>query len=149
MTEWTWTAEPTPVWDATKADAFSPAGPGPHGLGAPADGDALGDAWWQVTTADGAIAGYGRLDDTWGDAEVLVAVVPAFRGHGVGSWAMNKLADEAAARSLNYVYNVVPVGDPDREAVTRWLGAQGFDARDTGELRRRVTIRAATTAPSQ
>jgi GNAT superfamily N-acetyltransferase len=147
--ELTWTAEPTPRWDADKAAAFSPAGPTVHGLGTPTEGDALGDAWWRVETADGEVAGFGRLDDTWGDAEVLVAVVPAFRGRGVGAWAMDRLADEAAARSLNYVYNVVPVGHPDREAVASWLGVQGFDARDTGELRRRVTTRAATTAPSQ
>ncbi|MEJ2866198.1 GNAT family N-acetyltransferase [Actinomycetospora sp. OC33-EN08] len=140
MTEWTWTAEPTPVWDADKADAFSPAGPGLHGLGSPADGDALGDAWWRVSADDGSVAAFGRLDDTWGDAEVLVAVVPAFRGRGVGSWAMNRLTDEAAARQLNYVYNVVPENHPDREGVAAWLAAQGFDARDTGELRRRVRV---------
>lgn len=149
MTEWTWTAEPTPVWDEPKADAFSPAGPTVHGLGSPSPGDALGDAWWRVESADGEVAAYGRLDDTWGDAEVLVAVVPAFRTRGVGSWAMDKLADEAAARSLNYVYNVVPESHPDREGVRAWLATQGFDARDTGELRRRVTTKAATTAPSQ
>lgn len=148
MTEWTWTAEPTPVWDAAKADAFSPAGPGLHGLGAPAEGDALGDAWWRVEDADGAVAAFGRLDDTWGDAEVLVAVVPAFRGRGVGSWAMNRLAEEAAARSLNYVYNVVPENHPDREGVQAWLAAQGFDARDTGELRRRVRVTDRAVTPS-
>ena len=147
--ELAWRAEPTPCWDAGKAAAFSPAGPTVHGLGNPEEGDALGDAWWRVETAAGEVAGYGRLDDTWGDAEVLAAVVPAFRGRGVGAWAMDRLADEAAARSLNYVYNVVPVGHPDREAVASWLGVQGFDARDSGELRRRVTIRAATTASSQ
>ncbi|NMO92919.1 GNAT family N-acetyltransferase [Actinomycetospora sp. TBRC 11914] len=147
--ELTWTAEPTPTWDTDKAAAFSPAGPTVHGLGTPAEGDALGDAWWRAETGDGEVAAFGRLDDTWGDAEVLVAVVPAFRGRGVGAWAMDRLAEEAAARSLNYVYNVVPVGHPDREAVAAWLAGQGFDARDTGELRRRVTTRAATTAPSQ
>ena len=148
MTDWTWTAEPTPVWDADKAAAFSPAGPGLHGLGSPSEGDALGDAWWRIGTADGEVAGFGRLDDTWGDAEVLVAVVPAFRGHGVGSWAMNRLAEEAAARSLKYVYNVVPVKHPDREGVQAWLAAQGFDARDTGELRRRVRVTDTAVTPS-
>jgi GNAT superfamily N-acetyltransferase len=147
--ELTWTAEPTPRWDADKEAAFSPAGPTVHGLGTPGEGDALGDAWWRVETTTGEVAGFGRLDDTWGDAEVLVAVVPAFRGSGVGAWAMDRLAEEAAARSLNYVYNVVPVGHPDRETVSSWLAGQGFDARDTGELRRRVTTHAATTAPSQ
>ena len=142
--ELTWTAEPTPCWDEDKAAAFSPAGPTVHGLGTPAVGDALGDAWWRAETGAGQVAAFGRLDDTWGDAEVLVAVVPAFRGRGVGAWAMDRLGEEAASRSLNYVYNVVPVGHPDREAVTAWLAGQGFDPRDTGELRRRVTTRAAT-----
>ena len=146
---WTWDAEPAPSWDAAKADAFAPAGPAPHGLGEPAPGEALGDAWWRVADDDGEVLGFGRLDDTWGDAEVLVAVVSAHRGRGVGAWAMDHLEAEAAARSLNYVYNVVPMTHPEREEVTAWLVARGFEARDSGELRRRVTVRAATTAPSQ
>ncbi len=141
---WNWIAEPTPRWDARKADAFAPAGPALHGLGAPADGEVLGDAWWRVE-ADGEVLGYGRLDDTWGDAEVLVAVVSEHRGRGVGAWAMDRLEQEAAARSLNYVYNVVPVAHPEGDAVTAWLIARGFAASGSGELRRRVTARAATS----
>lgn len=145
---WEWIADAAPTWDATRAAAFSPSGPEHHGLGSPVEGAALGDAWWRVAE-DGETLGYGRLDDTWGDAEVLVAVVPAHRGRGVGAFAMDRLEREAASRSLNYVYNVVPVGHPDAAAVTAWLTARGFDARDDGELRRRVTVRAATTEPSQ
>ena len=145
---WTWNAEPAPCWDAAKADAFAPAGPALHGLGEPAEGDALGDAWWRVTDGD-EVLGFGRLDDTWGDAEVLVAVASAHRTRGVGAWAMDRLEAEAAARSLNYVYNVVPMNHPEREEVTAWLAARGFEAQRSGELRRRVTTRAATTAPSQ
>ena len=154
---WNWIAEPGPQWDAGKADAFTPAGPALHGLGTPADGEALGDAWWRVEAGEdaegdgaaGEVLGYGRLDDTWGDAEVLVAVASGHRGRGVGAWAMDRLEQEAASRSLNYVYNVVPVNHPEGAAVTAWLTARGFEARDSGELRRRVTSRAATTAPSQ
>jgi GNAT superfamily N-acetyltransferase len=136
--ELTWTAEPTPRWDADKAAAFSPAGPTVHGLGTPAEGDALGDAWWRVETADGEVAGFGRLDDTWGDAEILIVTAPAVRGSGVGAFVLENLEREAASRQLNYVYNVVPTRHPDGETVREWLGAHGFTATEVGELRKKV-----------
>ena len=143
-----WISEPAPCWDAAKADAFAPGGPAMHGLGTPAEGDALGDAWWRAEDDDGTVLGFGRLDDAWGDAEVLVLVAQDHRGTGAGAWILDRLEQEAAARSLNYVYNVVPEGHPEREAVRSWLLARGFSATDSGELRRRVTTRAATAAPS-
>ena len=144
---WIWTAEEAPCWSAAKADAFSPAGPALHGLGDPAEGAALGDAWWRAEADDGELLGFGRLDDTWGDAEVLVVVAPAHRGTGVGAWIMDRLEQEAARRSLNYVYNVVPLAHPAGTEVTAWLERRGFVATDGGELRRRVTT-TAVTAPS-
>lgn len=143
-----WISEPDPTWDADKAAAFSPSGPALHGLGDPAPGTPLGDAWWRAED-DGEVRGYGRLDDTWGDAEVLVVVAPEHRGAGVGSFVMEHLEQEAAARSLNYVYNVVPIAHPDPEPVRDWLASRGFSPSESGELRKRVTTRAATTAPSQ
>ena len=144
----TWTSETPPRWDAAKADAFAPAGPEQHGLGRPAEGEVLGDAWWRAEE-DGETLGFGRLDDSWGDAEVLVVVAGAHRRSGVGAWIMDRLEAEAAARSLNYVYNVVPVAHPEAGAVRAWLLGRGFTETADGELRRRVTDRAATTAPSQ
>ena len=143
-----WTSETPPRWDAAKVDAFAPAGPEQHGLGRPGAGDVLGDAWWRAED-DGEVLGFGRLDDSWGDAEVLVVVSPAHRRSGVGAWIMDRLEQEAATRSLNYVYNVVPVAHPEADAVRRWLLDRGFTETSDGELRRRVTRRAATTTPSQ
>ena len=56
------------------------------------------------------VFGYGRLDDTWGDAEILVLVEPERRGSGVGAFILDHLEQEAAERHLNYIYNVVPHG---------------------------------------
>ena len=141
-----WVREEAPVWDAVKAAAFSPVGPEAHGLGTPADGEALGDSWWRVEE-DGVAVGFGRFDDAWGDAEVLVVVAPEHRRSGAGTFAMRCLEDEAAARSVNYVYNVVPLGHPDAEGVTAWLVAQGFTDAGDGELRKKVTD-GAVGAPS-
>ena len=69
------------------------------GLGVPAPGDALADEWWRVEE-DGRVVGYGRLDDTWGDAEVLVLVDPQWRGTGLGAFILERLEHEAASRRL-------------------------------------------------
>src|SRR4051812_29710355 len=77
---------------------------------------------------DGRVVGYGWLDDVWGDAEVLLAVDEGERGSGVGSFVMAQLEQEAAARGLNYVVNVVRDSHPARDAVTAWLEQRGFAA---------------------
>ena len=64
-----------------------------------------------MTGDDGEIAGYGWLDSEWGDAQITFWVDPARRGAGVGDFIVDHLEDEAAARGLNYIYNVVP-GQP-------------------------------------
>ena len=36
------------------------------------DGDLIAAEWWRVEEA-GAVLGYGWMDHTWGDAEILLA----------------------------------------------------------------------------
>jgi hypothetical protein len=58
-----------------------------------------------------------------------------------GEFIVDHLEAEAAARGLNYIYNVVPVTNPDPGWITAWLTARGFVA-GNGDLRRRVRERA-------
>ena len=80
-------------------------------------GERLPSDWWRVED-DGRVVGYGWLDDVWGDAEILLAVEESARGTGAGAFALARLEEEAAARGLNYVVNVVRDTHPDRDAVT-------------------------------
>ena len=50
-------------------------------------------------------------------------------------YSAENLEREAAARQLNYVYNVVPTRHPDGEEVRGWLTHHGFAATEVGELR--------------
>jgi GNAT superfamily N-acetyltransferase len=109
----------------------------PTALTPPAPGAPVADEWWRVVDGAGAIVGYGWLDSEWGDAEVTFLVAPDRRGEGIGEFIIDRLEAEAAARGLNYIYNVVPVTSPDPEWVTSWLVRHGFVAGD-GDLRRRV-----------
>jgi len=59
------------------------------------------------------------------------------RGEGIGAFIIDHLEAEAAARGLNYIYNVVPATSQNRGWVTAWLAGHGFVAGD-GDLRRRV-----------
>ncbi len=74
----------------------------------------------------------------WGDAEVLLAVDPARQGHGVGTFIMDHLEDEARARGLNQLYNAVLPTHPDREELTRWLEKRAFKPSEDGAVLRRV-----------
>ena len=132
-----WVRETPARWDATKAAVLGELAPELFGLGTPAEGDALADEWWRVEQ-DGEVLGYGRLDETWGDAEILLLVAEKRRAGGVGGFILEQLEREAAARHVNYVYNVVPQQHPDPESVTGWLAARGFAANDVGELRKQV-----------
>jgi N-acetylglutamate synthase-like GNAT family acetyltransferase len=132
-----WVRETPARWDADKERVLGGIPPEIFGLGSPGRGDALADEWWRVED-DGRVVGYGRLDDTWGDAEILVLVDPERRKAGIGAFILQRLEQEASARSLNYIYNVVPTGHPDPETVTRWLTGCGFEATEVGELRKRV-----------
>jgi GNAT superfamily N-acetyltransferase len=132
-----WVRDTPARWDADKQRVLGDLDPGLFGFGSPAEGDALGDEWWRVEDGE-RIVGYGRLDDTWGDAEILVLVDPERRRSGVGAFILERLEQEASARHLNYIYNVVPDRHPDPENVTGWLSARGFVPNDVGELRKKV-----------
>jgi GNAT superfamily N-acetyltransferase len=144
---WHWIAEHEPRWDQDKAAALGDLPPTLFGLGHPEVGRPLGDAWWRVEDDAGSPIGYGRLDDTWGDAEILIVAAPAVRGTGVGAFVLENLEREAASRQLNYVYNVVPTRHPDGEGVRTWLTGRGFTPTEVGELRKRVATGAAPTSP--
>ena len=98
MTDLTWTHEDSPTWDADKQRVIgsAPEGAFDHSY---TDGDALPGDWWSARTSDGAVAGYGWLDATWGgDAEILLAVDAASQRQGVGSFVIDRLEHEAASR---------------------------------------------------
>lgn len=60
------------------------------------------------------------------------------RGTGAGTFALSRLEEEAAARGLDYVLNVVRDTHPDKDATTAWSLAHGFAPSDDGRLRKRV-----------
>ena len=94
---------------------------------------------------DGKTVGYGWMDVTWGDAEILLAVQTESRGHGVGSFILQRLEQEAAERGLHYLYNVVRGTHPQHDEVTAWLEARHFTASEDGKLMRAV-VNATTQA---
>jgi len=131
-----WIHEDTPVWDADKAALVGGAPKGTFAdlpsLGALAPGE-----WFRVEDA-GRVVGYGWMDVTWGDAEVLLVVAPDAQGRGVGRFILDRLEREAAARGVNYMLNEVRASHPDKAAVTAWLERQGFRGTGDGVLRRQV-----------
>ena len=139
-----WTKEDTPRWDTGKQRMFGPAELAAVGFDQPAPGEPMANEWWRVSGDDGTVVGYGWLDSEWGDAEITFLVDPPRRGAGIGAFIVNQLEAEAAARGLNYIYNVVPRSHPDPGWMTGWLLAHGFD-NSHGDLRRRV--RRVTTPP--
>ena len=90
-------------------------------------------------TDGGELAGYGWLDSEWGDARITFFVAPGQRGRGVGDFILEHLEDEAAARGLNYIYNVVPETHPDGAWIRNWLSTHGFHEASRGQLRRQVS----------
>jgi ribosomal protein S18 acetylase RimI-like enzyme len=98
-------------------------------------GALLPGAWWRVER-DGRVVGYGWLDASWGDAEILLAVDPMEQGAGVGSFILDHLEHEARAMGLRYLTNIVRPSHPDGQTVAAWLGRRGFRASDDGRLLR-------------
>ena len=136
-----WMQENPAYWDSGKQAIVGAAPAGIFEPPAYEPGDLVAGEWWRVEE-NGDVVGYGWMDTNWGgDAEVLLSVAPGRSGHGVGSFILDQLEREAAARGLNYLYNVVRPTHPGREAVTRWLERRGFVAADDGQLRRRVRFR--------
>lgn len=132
-----WEKEDPPRWDADKQRIFGAAELASVDLTRPADDAVIADEWWRVVDDDGAVLGYGWLDSEWGDAQISFLVAEGARGGGIGAFVVDRLEDEARARGLNYIYNVVPAAHPGRAWMTDWLIKHGFT--DTGsDLRRRV-----------
>ena len=145
-----WVREPDPVWDEDKRRVIGGAPPGAFALPF-GDGDALPGEWWSARRGsdDGPVLGYGRLDIGWGgDAEVLLAVDPAVQQHGVGSFVLAALEQEAVAHGLNYVHNTIREHD-GRDQVHDWLAVRGFRGTVDGELRKRVGADQPRPAPTR
>ncbi|MBX2797281.1 MAG: GNAT family N-acetyltransferase [Myxococcales bacterium] len=133
----TWTPEPSAAWDADKrhvVGAWTGVFPA---LQAAHDGAVLPGHWWRAEL-DGATVGYGWMDVTWGDAEVLLAVHPKAVGKGVGSFVLDKLVHEARKQGLRYMYNVVPTGHPSPSTLQAWLEKRGFGLSGDGLLKRQI-----------
>ncbi|HZG91829.1 MAG TPA: GNAT family N-acetyltransferase [Pseudonocardia sp.] len=132
-----WVHEASARWDEAKAGVLGELRPELFGIRGAEPGAQLGDEWWRLED-DGEVIGFGRLDDVWGDAEILIMVAPGARGAGVGAEVLERLDQEAASRHLNYVYNRVHADHPQAADVVRWLEAHGFAATADGDYRRRV-----------
>jgi N-acetylglutamate synthase-like GNAT family acetyltransferase len=132
-----WVKDDDPRWDADRERVFGTVGAGVFPRIARKAGDRLPSDWWRVEDG-GRVVGYGWLDDVWGDAEILLAIEDTARGTGAGSFALARLEEEAIARGLNYVLNVVRDTHPDRRAVTGWFLAHGFTGTEDGRLRKQV-----------
>jgi GNAT superfamily N-acetyltransferase len=133
----TWQHESPALWNADKQRIIGGAPPGVFSLGPFHAGDVVPGDWWRAEE-DGRAVGYGWMDQSWGDAEILLAVDPNGQHHGVGTFILDRLEDEAAKQGVNYLYNVVPPAHPDRAGLTRWLLRRGFVASHEGGLLKRM-----------
>jgi N-acetylglutamate synthase-like GNAT family acetyltransferase len=131
-----WIHENPPRWDDDKARIVGGAAPGTFDLSRYEGRDVLPGEWWRVEK-DGYTAGYGWMDYSWGEGEMLLAVARECRDSGIGTFILDRLEDEARERKLRYLYNVVRDSHPDPEGVARWLEARRFRP-DRGRLVRRV-----------
>jgi GNAT superfamily N-acetyltransferase len=137
-----WIHESTPEWDDTKETIIGGAPDGIFHLDNYRTGSVIPGEWWHVE-ADGEIVGYGWMDANFGDAEILLAVAPDRQGKGVGAFILERLEREASRHGLNYMYNVVAPSHPDRDGITAWLSARGFErSHDDESLKRRVRAQA-------
>jgi N-acetylglutamate synthase-like GNAT family acetyltransferase len=132
-----WIHENPPHWDSNKAAIVGGAPEGIFDIGGYEEAQVIPGEWWRVES-DGAVVGYGWMDCTWGDAEILLAVAPSGQKHGAGSFILDHLEREAAERGLNYLYNVVRPTHPDGPGVTKWLVARGFEPSRGDRLVRHV-----------
>jgi len=143
--ELSWTAESAPArWDEDKARIVGAEAPGVFDsryadatLGAVVPGK-----WWRALEGD-QVVGFGWMDVSWGDAEILLATAREARGRGVGSFVLEQLKQEAHERGLNYLTNVVRATHPERERITQWLEKRGFASGEDGRHFRSVCRKSA------
>lgn len=133
-----WVHEQNPVWDPDRDRIIGQAPAAVFDFSSAQDGDPMTGEWWRAEDVQGVV-GYGWMDSAWGDAEVLLAVEPHRQTHGVGSFVLDHLESEAAARGVNYVYNTVRGDRAYRARLRRWLIGRGYVADpDSDVLRKRV-----------
>ena len=137
MMSLTWSRESPAHWNADKQRIVGDAPPGVFSVGPFTDDDVVPGDWWRVEDA-GRTVGFGWMDLSWGDAEILLAVDPSSRAHGVGTFILDRLEDEAARQGINYLYNVVPVAHPDKEGLRLWLIRRSFIPSHAGGLLKRA-----------
>jgi GNAT superfamily N-acetyltransferase len=134
----TWSRESPALWNDDKQRIVGGAPAHVFSFGPLKPGEVVPGDWWRVDS-NGRAVGYGWMDQSWGDAEVLLAVDSAAQDGGIGTFILDRLEDEAARRGINYLYNVVSDAHPDRAGLTRWLQRRGFVAsREGGLLKRAV-----------
>ena len=129
------------LWNADKRRIIggAPAGIFDDRLRACADGDMLPCEWWRVEEGDGGrVVGYGWLDVSWGDGEILLATDPELEGRGIGTFILEHLEREAKLRGLNYLYNVIRPTHPHADRLNGWLAKRRFGASEDGRLMRAI-----------
>ena len=133
-----WQRIERPTWTGDLERIVGSAEPGVFEL-AYRPGENLPGDWWQASddTGGGAL-GFGWMDVGWGEAEILLAVDPAERGRGVGSFVLGRLEQEAVRRGLNYVFNTVAATHPSHDEVHDWLGVRGYRGRDDDRALRKL-----------
>jgi GNAT superfamily N-acetyltransferase len=132
-----WIRENPARWDEPKEAIVGAAPRGIFHVDPHERGDLIPGDWWRVED-DAAVVGYGWMDRTWGDAEILLAVDPKQRRRGLGTFILENLEREAAAYGINYLYNVVRLTHPDRDAITAWLEHRGFSRSSDGWHKKQV-----------
>jgi GNAT superfamily N-acetyltransferase len=133
----TWHRVAPAIWNDDIQRIVGGAPPGVFALGPQKSGAVLPGDWWRVDD-DGRAVGYGWMDYSWGDAEILLAVDPASQRRGIGTFILDRLEDAAAERGINYLYNVVPDRHPDKDGLARWLQRRGFVPSQQGGLLKRT-----------
>jgi GNAT superfamily N-acetyltransferase len=135
-----WIRENPSYWDPRKAEIIDKTPAGIFHFEDYQEGDILPGEWWRVEDG-GSVLGYGWMDTTWGDAEILLVVAPDGQNRGVGTFILDQLEKEARVEGLNYLYNEVRATHPDPEGITNWLRHRRFEPSHDDRLLRRSVRR--------
>ena len=132
-----WIHEPEPRWDDAKARILggAPKGAFDARLLASTPGALLPGTWWRAERGS-RVVGFGWMDVSWGDAEILLAVDADEQGRGVGSYILDQLEAEARTMGLRYLTNLVRPSHARGDEVAAWLGRRGFRGSEDGRLLR-------------